>query len=154
MLQDWERIVRRLTEDDGAVVDVFAEGVGSSGWQALLDLPREKGWVYKYTEDGRHLPVPSPQVIRDHRSTVFCAFEFEPTPGLSISTAFFDSENIELWFDPRCLTSAADVSSLWSFVRMLGRRLGTTVLVTVSDHPEWVYLRFDIERDEVVEVDR
>ncbi|MFN8053247.1 MAG: hypothetical protein U0Q22_17530 [Acidimicrobiales bacterium] len=151
MWHDWERIAARLTEDEGALVDVRSAGVGAAGWQRLLNLPTEQGWWFQYAEDGVRLPVPPADVIPTRRSTVFCSFEFQVTPTFGLRTAFLDSVDVELWFDPRTLRSHANVSSLLSFVRILGRTLCHDVTVTADNHPEWVYLRYAVESDSVVE---
>lgn len=153
VVEQWDQTARRLTEDEGALIDVFVAGVGPTGWQVVLDLPREKGWAYEYAEDGKRLPVPTPQIITTRRSTVSCSFKFEVTPNLSLTTAFFDPDDIELWFDPRRLVTRDDVTGLRSVIRMLGRRLKADVMVTTENHHDWVYLRYDLDRDEVIEVD-
>ncbi len=141
--------MQRLRQDEGAYLDVLVPATGIRGWQALLDLPLRHGWLFKYCEYDGPQRLPGAVEAFARSATTGCRFEFEPSPGFTLTTAFWDQETPHLWFDPLAIGTKEDLELLYRFLRTLGRSQQADVLVTAEGSPERTYLRYDSHADRV-----
>lgn len=141
---------RRLLCDEGAVADVYAMGVGVEGWQRVLDLPPNEGWPWTYTEDNVARPLRSVPEIFEEAGRVSCRFEFRGIEAVSLQTTFFNPTDVELWFQPREIRSPDQLDGLCKALRLIGRTLGSDILVSTESHPEFEHFHYELSRDAFV----
>jgi hypothetical protein len=52
----------------------------------------------------------------------------------------------EIYFVPKEIDTPERLQALLEFVETLGQSTGKTVVVTLENHPEWAFLRYDPHR--------
>ncbi|MEU6794646.1 hypothetical protein ABZ907_23360 [Nonomuraea wenchangensis] len=139
-------------EVNGALPDVVVERTTVEDWQLLLDLVREQGWQYAYSVDGAEsteLPSAADMAEAAHaRETP--ELHVRPITDMLLIFRMYQVTSIDFDVDLRELQGQERLDVLMDVFRLIGRRLGKSVLMSAegsSGHPE---LGFDVDADRVV----
>ncbi|QIQ04327.1 hypothetical protein [Streptomyces liangshanensis] len=112
----------------GALPDVVVAGASVGGWQMVLDLVGERGWACRYSEGGVVLPLPRAEVVLSRPAGAECP-ELRVWPVAGMLAIFRFSAADEIDVDLREIQGQERLDAFCGFLRVLGLRLGKSVLV-------------------------
>ena len=131
---------------DGSLRDIYVLGTGLEDWDRVLTSLTSRYTTVEYWGDGRtRSSLPKAE-------TIF-AFRQQTSPllrvtlnGVILQCHFFTPDEIEFDFVPKEIDTPERLQALLEFVETLGQSTGKTVVVTLENHPEWAFLRYDPHR--------
>jgi len=127
-------------EVHGVLPDVRVSGATMADWQAVIDLPRSKGWAYEYEEGGRILRMPARvEDIFDRIPDLVPLVRVWPYPDLLAILRFYTADEVTFDVDLRELQGQQQIDKLCALLRAVGRRLRKKVAM----YPEG----FDVQPD-------
>ncbi|MEV6180522.1 hypothetical protein [Streptomyces sp. NPDC052015] len=138
----------------GTLPDVFVPDTSVEDWQAVLDLVREQGWAFEYSEGGAVLPLPRAEVVLSRPADAEQPhLEVLPAAGVVAIFRFYAAEEIDFDVDIRELQGQERLDVLCEFLTAIGRRLGKRVLMDYEggDGTRPV-LGFDVAVDRVAQL--
>ncbi|MEV0150721.1 MULTISPECIES: hypothetical protein [unclassified Nonomuraea] len=144
-------------EVNGALPDVVVEGTTAEDWQALLDLVQAQGWQYAYSVGGEPMGLSS---AADMVAAAYAGGMSElrvtpelrvwPIPEVLMIFRMYQTESIDFDVDLRELQGQERLDVLVDVFRVIGRRLGKSVLMSAEGSPGHPDLGFDVEADRVL----
>ncbi|MER6004190.1 hypothetical protein ABT120_36900 [Nonomuraea angiospora] len=144
-------------EVNGALPDVVVEGTTAEDWQVLLDLIWAQGWQYAYSAGGEPMELSS---VADMVAAAYGGDTPElrvtptlkvwPIPEVLMIFRMYQTESIDFDVNLRELQGQERLDVLVDVFRVIGRRLGKSVLMSAEGSPGHPDLGFDVEADRVV----
>ncbi|MFF2523812.1 hypothetical protein [Streptomyces liangshanensis] len=114
----------------GALPDVVVPGASVGGWQAVLDLVGERGWACRYSEGGVVLPLPRAEGVLSRPAGAECPeLRVWPVAGMLAIFRFSAADEIDFDVDLREIQGQERLDAFCGFLRVLGLRLGKSVLM-------------------------
>ncbi|MGV9456431.1 hypothetical protein [Streptomyces sp. NPDC003635] len=148
----WDDQVAWLLDpaDGGYLPDVFVEETTAADWQVVLDLIEEQGWTFEYAEGNAVLPLPRADAVLSRPADAECLnLTVWPDPGICAIFRFLADERIDFDVDLRELHGQEQLDVLCTFMAVIGRRLGKSVLLFPEGGGTEPLLGFDIAADRV-----
>jgi hypothetical protein len=146
----WDEVKDLLHPDKGTLPDVMIPTASLTDWQTVLDLVRSKGWAHQYSENGRHVGLPTAELIFGRKSDVGVELRVWPVPDLLAIFRFYVTSEIDFDVDLRELQSQARLDALCAFFRVVGRSLRKPVVMTFEGSDETPMIGYDVDLDRVV----
>ncbi|MEU4542224.1 hypothetical protein [Nonomuraea dietziae] len=144
-------------EVNGALPDVVVEGTTVGDWQVLLDLVQAQGWHYAYSLGGEPMELSSAadMVVAAYAGgmpelRVTPELRVWPIPEVLMIFRMYQAESIDFDVDLRELQGQERLDVLVNVFRVIGRRVGKSVLMTPEGSFGHPALGFDVEADRVV----
>ncbi|MFE3451973.1 hypothetical protein ACFXJ8_23940 [Nonomuraea sp. NPDC059194] len=138
-------------EINGALPDVVVEGTSVGDWQTVLDLIRLHGWKYAFSLSGEPSALPSAnEMVAAASAGETPTIKVWPVPEILVIFRAYQAESIDFDVDLRELQGQERLNVLVDFLRVIGRCLGKSVLMSsegFKGHPD---LGFDVDADRVV----
>lgn len=140
----WEDVAGNFyLEFSGELADLYVRSPPLNGWDALLQLVREKSYPTLFIVDGIGGPVPEhyleiPEVAR-HNFNVFLEFK---VGAATVDVHFFLPDEIEISVHAWEVREAATYEGLCEFIRCLGDRLDRPVIWVEELDPENEFLTY------------
>ncbi|WP_206185031.1 hypothetical protein [Thermoactinospora rubra] len=148
----WDDVKSLFDPDvNGALPDVVVEGTTVEDWQALLELVQSQGWRHAYSLSGEPMELPSAADMVAAASTGdMPELRVWPVPEILMIFRAYQAESIDFDVDLRELQGQQRLDVLVDVLRVIGRRLGKSVLMTPEESPGHPSLGFDVEAGRVV----
>ncbi|MGA5763333.1 hypothetical protein [Nonomuraea bangladeshensis] len=139
-------------EVNGALPDVVVERTTVEDWQLLLDLVREQGWQYASSADGGEpTELPSAAGMAEAADAGETPeLHVRPITGMLLIFRMYQVTSIDFDVDLRELQGQERLDVLMDVFRLIGRRLGKSVLLSAEGDLGHPYLGFDVDADRVV----
>ena len=142
-------------ETNGHFPNLIVQDASDADWETLLDLIRLQGWVWGYAS--RRAPgsgndprrgTPSLAALRSSHQMLaiwptHAGFQVNFFPDLGPQGMRFD-------VDLQQLRGQQELNQLCKFIRLIGRTLGKSVVMSPEGDEGHPFLRFDVEADAVV----
>ncbi|MEV4291216.1 hypothetical protein AB0K40_37400 [Nonomuraea bangladeshensis] len=138
-------------EVNGVLPDVVVERTTVEDWQLLLDLVREQGWQYAYSVDGEPTELTSAAAMAEatHPGET-PELRVWPINDMLLIFRMYQVESIDFDVDPSELQGQERLDVLMDVFRLIGRRLGKSVLLSAEGDLGHPYLGFDVDADRTV----
>lgn len=132
-------------EVDGSLRDIYAFKTTVDHWTRLLSLSSCLGEV-AYFCDGEEAPLPSTanSIFDDADRLHLLRFNLG---GPVINAHFFVADEIEMDFDPREITSQADLDLVLNFCAKIGKAIKRDIVITPENLPDVIYLCYLADQD-------
>lgn len=138
-------------EVNGALPDVVVERTTVEDWQLLLDLVRAQGWQCTYSVGGEPTELTSAAGMAEaaHAGET-PELRVRPVNDMLLIFRMYQVESIDFDVDLRELRGQERLDVLMDVFRLIGRRLGKSVLLSAEGSPDHPDLGFDVDADRVV----
>jgi hypothetical protein len=148
----WDDVKSLFDPDaNGTLPDVVVEGTTVEDWQVLLDLVQSRGWQYAYSLKGEPMELPSAaELVAAVSADATPELRVWPVPDVLVIFRVYQAESIDFDVDLRELQGQERLDVLVDVLRLIGQRLGKSVLMTPEGSPDHPALGFDVEADRVV----
>jgi hypothetical protein len=146
----WEDVAAWLDpETNGRLPDASITGVSLAGWQAVLDLIRDRGWPHEYSVDQERAPLPrlAADLISDEG---YPQIRVWPVPLIQIIFRMYTPADIDFDVDLRELQGQQRLDDFGDFLLTLGRALSSRVVLCAEGYPRVPLMAYEPEADEVV----
>ena len=138
-------------EVNGALPDVVIEGTTAGDWQVLLDLVQSQGWQYAYSLGGEPMELPSAaDMVAAASVGETPELRVRPIPEILMIFRVYQAESIDFDVDLRELQGQERLDVLVDVFRVIGRRLGKSVLMATEGSPGHPDLGFEAGADRVM----
>ncbi|TDD31579.1 hypothetical protein E1286_44730 [Nonomuraea terrae] len=136
---------------NGTLPDAVVEGTTVEDWQVLLDLVQSQGWQCAYSLSGGSMELPSAaDMVAAASADATPELRVWPVPDVLVIFRVHQAESIDFDVDLRELQGQERLDVLVDVLRLIGQRLGKSVLMTPEGSPDHPALGFDVEADRVV----
>lgn len=136
---------------NGTLPDVVVEGTTAEDWQALLDLVQSQGWQYAYSLSGEPMELASAaDMLAAASADTTPVLRVWPIPEVLMIFRVYQAESIDFDVDLRELQGQERLDVLVAVLRLIGQRLGKSVLMTPEGSSGRPDLGFDVEVGRVV----
>lgn len=132
-------------EVDGTLRDIYAFNTTIADWSRLLTLAPSLGEV-AYFYGGEEAPLPSiaNSIFEDRDRGHYLRINLS---GPVIHAHFFIADQIELSFEPREITSQAQLDLVLNFCAKIGREIKRDIRITPENLPDIIYLYYSADQE-------
>ncbi|MGW2154547.1 hypothetical protein [Nonomuraea sp. NPDC001699] len=148
----WDDVKGLFDPDiNGTLPDVVVEGTTVEDWQVLLELVRSQDWQYAYSLTGEPTELTSAaDMVAAASAGATPEVRVWPIPEVLMIFRLYQAESIDFDVNLRELQGQERLDVLVAVLRLIGQRLGKSVLMTAEGSPGHPDLGFDVEAGRVV----
>ncbi|WP_405986634.1 hypothetical protein [Streptomyces sp. NBC_00872] len=148
----WDDVKRFFDpEAMGTLPDVHVADASVEDWQAVLDLVAASRWQWQYSEGAVVRSMPLAEAVFSRPVDAECPeLRVWPTPGVLAIFRFYAPEEIDFDVDLCELQGQDRLDVLCGLLRVIGHRLGRSVVMTPEGDADQPVLGFYAESDRVV----
>lgn len=136
---------------NGSLPDVCVDGTSIADWQAVLDLVRDEGWAFEYLVGGDRADLPEvAEGMLDQPDDECVELRVWPVVGVLMIFRLYSVSSVDFDVDLRELQGQGRLDVLCDFLRILGKRLGRSVVMTPEGSSNYPLIGYDVDVDRVV----